>query len=185
MPAAPAQRRYTVEEYASVEAGSPIRHEYLHGVIYAMAGGTPRHNEIGANLVAELRRALAGSPCRPLGPDQRLQVSREAYTYADASVFCGRVDTAMGTPADAATNPRLVAEIHSPSTRDYDRGEKLAMYQSVPSVEVILLLEQDAARVTVWRRRDDTWTAETATDGAIDVLGTRVSIRAVYERAIT
>src|SRR5687768_1264221 len=128
------RRRFTLDDYWSVETMSPVRHEYVRGAIYAMAGGSARHNEVASNVHAALWTALQDGPCRPIGSDQRLRVAEDAYTYADVTVFCGRLDIAEGHPPDTATNPVVVVEVLSPSTREYDSTDKLALYQSMASV---------------------------------------------------
>lgn len=181
-----AHRRYTLLDYEAVELGSPLRHEFVGGAIYAMAGGSPRHNEVAANLVFALRTALADTPCRPIGSDQRVRVSDTEYTYPDVTVFCGPIETAPGPPAGTATNPALVIEVLSDATRAYDCGEKLAMYQRIPSVREVWLVEPDAVHLTIHRREGETWAAETLDDPAasVRVLGSEVSLAAVMERVV-
>jgi Uma2 family endonuclease len=147
-------RRFTLDDYWDVERGSAVKHEFLHGAIYVMAGARPRHNELCANTQAALWNALQASPCRPLGSDQRIAVSADEYTYADLSVFCGSVETAPGPPPGSATNPVALVEVLSDSTREYDQGEKLEMYLRIRSLRTVLLIEPDEVRVTVWSREE-------------------------------
>jgi Uma2 family endonuclease len=182
-----AQRRFTLEDYWAVELASPLRHEYVRGAIYAMAGGTPRHNEIAANVQHALRNALEDTGCRPVGSDQRIRTVEGEYTYADVSVFCGSIDVAPGPPPDTATNPVLLVEVLSGSTRAYDHGDKREMYQRIPSVRAIWLVEPDEPHVTVWTRTADGWTATTYDDRTAEVpaLERSVSLADVYATALT
>lgn len=182
-----AQRQFTLEDYWAVELGSPLRHEFLHGAIFAMAGGTARHNEVAANVQYALRVALDATRCRPVGPDQRLRVSETEYTYADVTVFCGLIDIAPAPPPDTATNPSLIVEVLSDSTRAYDHGEKLSMYQRMPSVQAIWLIEPERVHVTAWHRGDAGWDVRELVDpaGALDALGAAVPLHEVYARTLT
>jgi Uma2 family endonuclease len=147
---------YTQAEYIAFEDGSHERHEYLAGEIYALAGGSPEHARLGAELLAAIRLGVAGD-CTVFTSDLRIRIeSADRTTYPDASVVCGAPELA---PADkhAYTNPRLVVEVTSPSTERYDRGEKLTHYQTLPSVQEILLVSQDTPWLVLYRRTRDGW----------------------------
>lgn len=182
-----AQRSFTLEDYWAVELASPLRHEYVRGAIYAMAGGTPRHNEVAANVLYALRRALDDTPCRPVGADQRIRTAQGEYTYADVSVFCGRIEVASGNPPDTATNPALVVEVLSSSTRGYDHGEKRESYQGIPSLRAIWLVEPEASKLTVWTRTDAGWIPRDYTNetDVIPVLDRELLLSELYAVAIT
>jgi len=183
-----AQRRYSLDDYWAIELASPVRHEYLHGAVYAMAGGTPRHNEIAANVQYALRQALEDTNCRPVGADQRIRVSDDEYTYADVSVFRGRIEVAPSPPPDTATNPMLIVEVLSDSTRGYDHGDKRELYQRLPSASAIWLVEPDEARVTVWSRtQDGGWESTEYVDetAELPVLDRTVRLGALYETKLT
>src|ERR1044072_7692049 len=122
--AGPSRRRYTVEDYFFVEVGSPIKHEYLDGEIYAMAGGSRTHARIALNIAAALRDALSGTPCEAFTSDMRVMTPSGLYTYPAVSVVCGPADLAGAQERTTLLNPPVLAEVLSDSTRDYDRGEK-------------------------------------------------------------
>ena len=83
-----AQQRYTYDEYLVRERVADTKSEYLGGQIFAMAGGAPRHNSIGVNLVASLKNRLRGSLCRPFNSDQRIRISASGLaTYPDVSII--------------------------------------------------------------------------------------------------
>lgn len=182
-----ALRAFTLEDYWAVELESPLRHEYFDGVIYAMAGGKPRHNEVAANVQYALRRGLEGTPWRPIGADQRLKVADGKYTYADLSVFCGRIEVAPGPPPDTATNPVLVVEVLSDATRTYDLGDKREKYQAVASVDEIWLIEPERTWVKVLRRTSGGWTEDVYEDpgAALTYRGAAVALADVYAKTVT
>jgi Uma2 family endonuclease len=153
------QRKYTVDDYFTIEAMSEVKHEFYNGEIFAMAGASAAHNDITANVLARLRIALRRQGCRAYGSDFRVQTPAGLLTYPDVSVFCGPLAFVRGRD-DTATNPALLVEVLSDATRDYDRGEKLSLYRSIPSLREYLLVEQAAVRVEHWvRGHGSRWTA--------------------------
>lgn len=150
------QRRhdYTYAEYVDLEERSPVRHEYLDGEIYAMAGGTPDHAALAASILRILGSKLPAG-CRAFTSDLRLRIDATGLsTYPDAAVVCGKTARSSLDPI-AVTNPVLVVEVTSPSTESYDRGEKLRHYKTLPSVREIIVISHRAPEVTLHRRRDD------------------------------
>jgi Uma2 family endonuclease len=144
--------RVPYADYLRLEQESAIKHEWLAGEVFAMAGGSPEHARLQAALAGVLREALAGRPCVVFGADLRIR-SRETdiATYADASVVCGPLKTHPEDP-DAVTNPVLVLEVLSPSTEAYDRGQKAAHYRRIAALQEYVLVAQDAPRIEVFRR---------------------------------
>jgi Uma2 family endonuclease len=155
--------RYSLEEYVILEEMSNVRHEYVDGHIFAMAGGTPEHGGLCANVIALLSNALAGRPCRVFTSDVRVRVRVTGLdTYPDASVVCGRAERDAEDP-NALTNPVVLVEVTSTSTAAYDRGEKLEHYKRIPSLQEVLIVAHDGIRVDVWRHRSgEEWAAESA-----------------------
>lgn len=155
-----ARQRFSFDEYVELEAAATGRHEFLDGEVWAMAGGSPAHAAIAGNLIRLLGQALLGRPCRVFTSDLRVRVRETGLaTYPDASVVCGAIEL---DPDDrrghSVSNPIVLVEVLSPSTEDYDRGEKLAHYKRVPSLREIVLVAHDEPRIDVWRRLDDRWT---------------------------
>jgi Uma2 family endonuclease len=152
------RRRHTFEDYLEVEAMSPaVKHEFVDGEIFAMAGGTVEHSSLATAVSSLLFTHLRGGPCRAHSSDLRLRI-REANvsTYADAVVVCDPVARDPDSPSHV-TNPGVVVEVLSPSTEDYDRSEKRLYYQMLPSLKEYVLVAQDRRRVEVWRREDGGW----------------------------
>lgn len=158
------QRHYTLDDYFAVEEMSVVKHEFFEGEIFAMAGASFEHNMICSNVLAFLHNGLRGTGCGAYGSDLRIATQGGLFTYPDVSVVCGKPWLVTGRP-DTAQNPVLLVEVLSDATRDYDRGKKLDAYKLIPSLREVLLVEQGAASVEVWRRQDETaWTSFTLTD---------------------
>ncbi len=149
---------YTYADYLSIERDSPVRHEYCDGEIYAMAGGTPEHAALAAQMSFLLKSRLP-SECRPFSSDLRVRISAsDLTTYPDVSVVCGPVERSKEDPL-AIVNPALVVEVTSPSTEDYDRGEKLSHYKQLPSLRSVLIVSHREPRLTLWTRETGEWNA--------------------------
>jgi Uma2 family endonuclease len=156
-----AQRHYTIEEYSVVEGMSPVRNEYFEGEILAMAGGSADHNRISRNVLLALEPKLRGGPYESLGSDTRILTPSGLYTYPDAVVICGPI--ILSEPLETITNPTVLVEVLSPSTRAYDRGEKFELYRSIPTFRDYLLIEQSAVDVEHRWRAGDQWLSESKT----------------------
>jgi Uma2 family endonuclease len=152
--------RYTLEEYLRLEEYANVKHEYLDGQIYAMAGGTPEHGAMAVRIGAALLGQLRGRRCNVYSSDVRVRVEATGLdTYPDLSVVCGREERDVHD-RNALTNPIVLVEILSPGTEEYDRGEKLDHYKRLPSLREVVLVAHDRPRIEVWRRPDapDQWT---------------------------
>lgn len=166
MPEAPSAVVVTYEEYLQREQETGLKHQWVDGEIFAMTGGSPEHARLQAAITGVLRNLLQGRPCAVYGADLRIR-SRETNiaTYADASVVCGDLQTDPEDP-HAAINPVVVVEVLSPSTEAYDRGQKVAHYRQIPSLQEYVLVAQDAPRIEVFRRVEgNRWEFEDAWAG--------------------
>jgi len=163
-----AERHCTVEDYFAIEETSEIRHEYLDGEVFAMAGASLRHNRIARNLLLSIGGRLRGSPFETFGSDQRLRTPRGLLTYPDLMVICGPVELSRDDRLDTVLNPILIVEVLSDSTRDYDRGQKSILYRDIPTLHDYLLVEQSRVQVEhlslkaadAERAMDDSWTRQ-------------------------
>lgn len=136
------ERSYTVAEYLEFETQSDLRHEYRDGAIAAMTGGTPNHNQLALNFSSALNFALKRQPYRVFVSDQRLWIpERRIYTYPDVMLMAQPLEFAEGRK-DTLTNPLLIAEVLSKSTRSYDKDEKFAAYRTISSLQDYLLVDQ-------------------------------------------
>jgi Uma2 family endonuclease len=143
----------SVDDYLAGELVSKIKHEYLGGFVYAMAGARNLHNLIAVNVIASLRERLRGSKCRPYNSDTKIRVRLPLQTrfyYPDASVVC------RSNPPDCSyqDEPVIVVEVVSRDTRRTDEGEKKDAYLTIPSLPVYLLVEQEMPAVTLYRRTE-------------------------------
>ena len=141
--------------YLAIEAEAASKHEFGHGEMFAMAGGTRGHALVQTSVIGALVRHLAGKPRRPTGSEGRVYFPKYGDSaYPDAHVICGKREV-PGEDPDASTNPTLVVEVLSPSTERWDRGGKLERYNSLPSVKEVLLVEVERQRMELFRRNED------------------------------
>lgn len=150
----------SVDDYLRGETTARRKNEYVHGVVYAMVGGTNVHNRIATNATVALGGQLRGKPCQVFNSDTKIRVRTSHGTrfyYPDVSVVC-RLNPPGDTYQDA---PIVVVEVLSESTRRIDALEKRDTYLSIDSLRVSLRLEQSAAEATVDRRTDSGFQPET------------------------
>lgn len=126
------RRKLRVEEFLEIDFGQDGRFELEDGVIYAMTGGSPAHARVQANILAFLHRQLRGSGCRPYGPDMPLRTMAHTIRYPDVTVYCGNPGHQEAPERKLLFNPKVVIEVLSPSTSDFDESHKFEEYQSVP-----------------------------------------------------
>ena len=142
------------EEYLAIERSAELKSEYLDGIMYAMAGGSERHNLIAANVIIALGTRLRNSPCRVYPRDLKVRVPNSTkFFYPDVSVICGETEFADGE-RDVILNPVLVVEVLSESTVAYDRGKKFLSYQQIVSLQEYILVSQDEYIVERYLRQD-------------------------------
>lgn len=147
---------YTEDDYFAFEQTAFGRWEFFNGEIRAMSGGSDDHNLIAANIVGTLRSAISPKGCRVYGSDMKVHTGDGLNTYPDVTVVCGPRVYHRGR-TDIITNPILLVEVLSLSTRGYDQGEKWDHYQTIPTLTDYLLVAQDAARVMLYTRDGDGW----------------------------
>ena len=144
------QPSLTPEEYLELEAQSPIKHEYIDGEVYAMAGTTDTHNTIAGNLFALIRRHLRGTDCRVYFADIKAQIEqRNCFYYPDLLVTCHPQDRETPT---YKRFPKLILEVLSDSTEAFDRGDKFNDYQTLESLEEYVLVNTKHQRLEIFRR---------------------------------
>jgi Uma2 family endonuclease len=151
--------RVSVEDYLAGELISPIKHEYLGGAVYAMAGARNAHNMIAGNTFGALYVRLRGRPCRPFNSDTKIRVHLPGHLrfyYPDASVIC-RPNPQTDSFQD---EPVVLFEVLSHRTRRIDEGEKKDAYLTIPSLSVYVLIEQETAAVTAFRRTPEGFVQE-------------------------
>lgn len=181
-----AQPTYTYEEYLQRERVAPYKSEFFRGQIFAMSGGTPRHNLICVNIVSSLRTKLRGSPCRPYNSDQRIRIPLSGLaTYPDVSVICGQLEPDR-QDADAAINPRVLFEVLSPATEKYVRGKKFDFYRGLDSLQEYVLVSQEEPQVERFTRQQNGGWLLTVFKGLeaeldLSAIACRLSLAEIYE----
>jgi Uma2 family endonuclease len=139
-------------EYLAQEEASAVRHEYLRGEIFAMAGGTPEHAALAAGVIQALGSALRDRPCRVFSSDLRVRVDATDFTaYPDVTVVCSSLERSAQDP-HAVTNPVLLVEVLSDSTEALDRGAKFAHYRTLTSLREYLLVSQTSPHLELYRK---------------------------------
>lgn len=140
----------TAAEYLAWESEQPIKHEYIHGQVYAMAGGTLPHNDIAVNLTSALRLFLRGTGCKVRMADAKVQVSAAGpYFYPDLVVSCDDRDQRA---IEAISYPKCIVEVLSPSTAGFDRGDKFRYYRRIPTLEEYVLIDAEKVGVDCYRK---------------------------------
>jgi Uma2 family endonuclease len=150
------EKVYSVDEYFALDEQSEEKLEYYNGKIKVMSGGTAKHNEIAARIIAILVNSLEQSEIRyrVYTSDTKIQIpSYSTFVYPDAVVVSLEPEFYEGRK-DIITNPLLVVEVLSPSTQNYDRDGKFLAYRTLPSFREYMLIDQDRPQVTTFFRNE-------------------------------
>ncbi|RUT04713.1 hypothetical protein DSM106972_042820 [Dulcicalothrix desertica PCC 7102] len=150
---------YTLDEYLELEINSQERHEYIDGEIILMTGGTPNHNRIALNFSAALNLAVKQQSYETFVSDQKLWIPKKRInTYPDVMVVEGEIELQEGR-RDTITNPLIIAEVLSESTRAYDKDQKFAAYRTIPCFKEYILIDQYSVHVEqYYKTNSKTWT---------------------------
>lgn len=177
--------KVSIENYLATELESPVKHEYIGGVLYAMSGGRNVHGIISSNITIALGSRLPVGPCQAMNSDVKIRIRLPGHTrfyYPDASVIC------RPNPQDDLyqDQPALVAEVLSDSSRRTDQHEKKEAYLSISSLDLYLLVEPETPAVVVYRRTDNGFLREEwqGLDAVIPMpeLGVELPLAEVYRR---
>ncbi len=178
---------FTEAEYLALEAVSQTKHEFVNGIIVAMAGARPAHNKLAANLTAAIVAITRGSPCAALTSDQRVHIPATGmYAYPDLTVACGEEKYKDDNPP-SLLNPTIVFEVTSRTTEDYDRGTKFLHYQAIPSLREYVIVSHRQRRIEHHRELDSgQWLTTVYTDDSalveLPALGGTFKLADVYDR---
>jgi len=149
--------KISVAEYIEGENLSEIRHEYIYGEVYAMAGGSTRHNRIVNNIGFQIDNRLRNSRCETFTENVKLHADEQTFYYPDVMVDCDDVPSS----AFYREKPVLLVEVLSPSTERIDRNEKLTVYKTIPTLHEYLIVSQEKIMVEVHRKLENgEWQAE-------------------------
>lgn len=180
--------RYTAEEYLAAEREAEYKSEFDGGEILPMPGASRHHDRIAVDVTTNLNVQLSSrNDCEVFSADMRVHVPLTGlYTYPDATVVCGE-PRFTGIDVDTLLNPIVLIEVLSDSTENRDRGEKFAQYQTVPTLEEYVLIDQYRPRVEVYRRHTEGQWLYSRVDGldasfALASVGCTLALRDVYRR---
>ena len=149
------KKHFTPEQYLAMEERSDTKSEFYRGEIFAMAGASSNHNLLVSNTITSLNQFFRGKPCLVYPSDMRLWIRKnDLATYPDVMVVCGRPLFYEGR-TDTVTNPIVIVEVLSESTRDYDRGFKFELYRAIESLRDYVLVDQTKIHVEHHHRMDD------------------------------
>jgi Uma2 family endonuclease len=178
------------EDFLAAEQHSETKHEWLDGVVYAMAGGSIEHSRLANRIATALTNAL--DTCEVHQSDAMTFVrATQLSTYADVAVVCGPVEVQKieregRVLGEALLNPTILVEVLSDSTEEYDRGEKFAHYMRIPSLREYVLVSQESPKIEVFRRPErGHWVREEARPGeVISIGGCKIRVDDIYRRAV-
>jgi Uma2 family endonuclease len=188
MQPARALHRYTYLDYVGVELDSHIKHEFLNGEIYAMAGGTEDHSALAIEVLSALRDATRKGPCRVHSSDLRIYVEEPGLaTFPDGSVICGPLEQHPPSPKATALNPTLLLEVTSDSSEEYDTRDKVEFYRTIPSLRDYVIVSHRERRITLHSRSETgAWSTRVGVSGgrvAVPSLSTELVIDEIYEKS--
>jgi Uma2 family endonuclease len=137
------------EDYLQGERLADCKHEYIDGEVYAMAGASEYHNLLSTNILTELKNQLKGKPCKVFMADMKVK-AEQCFFYPDVMVVC----QADNENAYYKLSPVIIVEVLSKATRRFDQMIKRLRYQSIPSLEEYVLIEQDKGEIQVFSRKE-------------------------------
>lgn len=173
----------SAQEYLAFEEGSQIKHEFVDGFVFAMAGAGENHNLISGNIFGHVWNAARKTKCRVYNGDMRFKISDETYYYPDVFITCDNDDT----DNIARTTACFILEVLSEGTSDIDRGEKLRNYRKAPGLQAYILVSQTQRLVEVYRPLGDgSWRHDILEEGSIDLpcLDISLSFDDIYEDVV-
>jgi Uma2 family endonuclease len=155
MSALPKISYYTQQEYLRLEREADYKSEYFKGEIFAMAGANFNHNIVNENCSVLIGSFLRKKPCQSFSRDMKLHIpANTLYTYPDLMVVCGDKKFVDGEK-DIIMNPVIIIEILSKTTEAYDRGDKFALYRSIPSLREYVMISSTSIRAEVMRKESE------------------------------
>ena len=183
MPRTKDAKRMSVQEYLRYEQMSPIKHEFVDGFVFAMAGASENHNLISGNIFTRARLAASGTKCRAYVSDMKFSVDGKTYYYPDVFVTCGETNQGSNIKTEAC----FIVEVLSEGTSDIDRDEKLRNYRKASELQAYVLVSQTQKLVEVYRKlADGTWQHEILEQGPVSLpcLELSLSFDDIYEDVV-
>ncbi len=148
----------SAKDYLEQERAALEKHEYYNGEVFAMSGSSLEHVIITRNLTIGIGNKLKGKSCQPYGNDLRMHIPLNTlYTYPDLSIICGKPEL-LDDNFDTATNPTVIIEVLSTSTRNYDMGAKFKLYRDIHTLQEYILIDSENIYVEKHvRQADNSW----------------------------
>jgi Uma2 family endonuclease len=180
------KQKISIEEYLQTENASLEKHEYYKGEVFAVSGAKVKHNIIAVNLLVALKQKLRGKTCKPFNSDQRIHVEANTlFTYPDISVICGDILT-LNNDDYNVLNPSVIVEVLSPSTKNYDRGEKFKLYRDISTLKEYILVDSESVHIETFRlNATNHWELEEYNKDAQTIpfhsINTSLSLDEIYE----
>ena len=177
---------YTPKEYLGLELEAENRHEFINGEIIQMAGGTTKHNVITGNIYVILRLAVKGNNIPVYIENVRLWIPAvNVFTYPDVMILAGE-PIYYENSQTTITNPVVIFEVLSNSTRDYDQGQKFRFYRSLETLQEYVLVDQERCTVMIYRRHNEKeWSLHILEDFSeviqLESVSVEVSLQDIYE----
>ncbi len=174
------------EAYLEAERAATEKHEYYQGEIFAMSGASLNHNDIFSNFFGDISYKIKGKGCKPYSSDLRIHIPKNSlYTYPDISIICGGPDL-TDDKFDTATNPSVIIELLSKSTRNYDKGEKFTLYRDIDALKEYILVDTEKVFVEKHiRNADNSWqlTDYRSLDNSftIEIINSNFLLKDIYE----
>lgn len=184
----PAIKHITEAEYLAFEREANDRHEYYKGEIFLMSGASFKHNIIEDNIRGTIHAFLKGSDCRSFGSNLRVHVPKNTlYTYPDILIVCNKPEFVDGE-FDTLLNPKVIIEILSQSTANYDRGAKFNLYREIDSLKEYILIDSTSIHFVSYKKNSNsTWTLYESKDLKdlffIESISLQIPLSEVYEGA--
>lgn len=179
---------FTAEEYLNFERESTSRHEFLDGKIYAMAGESLSHSRVCVNLGGEVRNKLKGKSCEALSPNMKVRTSTASlFAYPDLTIVCGEPQF-HDTKKDVLTNPKVIFEVLSPSTAEYDRSKKFLRYRmgNETLTDYILVSPEYCFVEHFQKQPDGKWLYQSLSEITdilrIETIDCELSLQEIYDR---
>jgi len=180
------KQKLSIEEYLEMENASSEKHEYYKGEVFAISGAKVTHNIITKNLLISLAIKLKRKSRQPFGSDQRIHIEANIlFTYPDISIICGDIITRNNDEYNVL-NPTVLIEVLSPSTKNYDRGEKFKLYRDIPTLKEYVLVDSESMHIEIFRlNANHHWELEEYNKDAESILiqsvSTPLSLAEIYE----
>jgi Uma2 family endonuclease len=182
----PAYQYLTPDDYLQIESRAIDKHEYFDGRIYDMAGGSYDHNFIVANLMKKIGYFLEGKSCEIFVADLRVTTPNfDSFMYPDITILCEEIKS-KENGFDTLTNPSVIIEVLSPSTKGYDMAFKFHYYKQIPSLKEYILVDSTRCFVQTNIRKDSNWiTTDTESKDSslhIDTIGMDLPFTDIYRK---